>query len=375
MAFIWPYWNEKKKFKYHMKKITTFLLLINAVFAFSQQGAPANPYYNGFNWTLTGTNLKNALATKISSTHTKLLTYTPGIWNALKEVDLDPANTNNVLLIYGWENGTDSDVTNDRSRGKDNNSGNNGDWNREHIFAQALGNPSLGQDGPGADAHMLRACDVQRNSDRGNRLYATGSGHSGNVGAYWYPGDEWKGDVARIIMYMYLHYGNQCLPTYVAVGTPMASDANMLNTLLQWNADDPVSQYEDNRNTYLGNASNTYGQGNRNPFIDNPYLATVIWGGPVAQNRWPTVFLATSTFDLANAVSIYPNPSTDVVNVSSEVSLDEISIVTINGQILQQIKKPVLENNTYTITNLPKGFYFIKLSNETNSVTKKVLVN
>ncbi len=68
----------------------------------AQNGAPANPYYNGFNWTLTGINLKDALATKITATHTNQLVYTPGVWNALKIVDLDPTNTTNVLLVYGW---------------------------------------------------------------------------------------------------------------------------------------------------------------------------------------------------------------------------------------------------------------------------------
>lgn len=361
-----------------MKRILSSLLLLSfTLISLAQQGAPASPYYNGFNWTLTGTNLKDALVTKIISTHTNLLTYTPGVWNALKIVDLDPVNNTDVLLVYGWENGTDADVTNDRSRNKDFNSGTDGDWNREHIFAQSLGNPDLGQLGPGADAHMLRACDVQRNSNRGNRLYAAGSGNSGIVGFNWYPGDEWKGDVARILMYMYLHYGDQCLPTYVTAGTTAVSDANMVNLLLQWNADDPVSQYEDNRNNYLGGTpnSNNYKQGNRNPFIDNPYLATVIWGGPIAQNRWPVIFLDTPTFDLGNAISIYPNPSSSDVNISSTVSLEEIDIITINGQILQQIKKPAFENNNYTISNLPKGFYFLKLSSDTNSITKKVLIN
>jgi pyruvate/2-oxoacid:ferredoxin oxidoreductase alpha subunit len=174
---------------------------------------------------------------------------------------------------------------------------------------------------------------------------------------------------------MYLHYGTQCLPTAVTFGTTASSDANMVNLLLQWNAEDPVSIYEDRRNTYLGNASNNYGQGNRNPFIDNPYLATVIWGGPVAQNRWPTIFLETSRFNLANAVSVYPNPSSDIVNISSKVTIDKIEIITINGQILQQVKKPLFDNNTYSIYNLPKGFYFLKLSSVTNSVTKKIMIN
>ena len=32
-------------------------------------------------------------------------------------------------------------------------------------------------------------------------------------------------------------------------------------------------------------------------------------------------------------------------------------------KITEQIKQPILNNNTYTISNLPKGFYFIKLAN------------
>ena len=357
-----------------MKKIFTLLVSLNFALVFSQAGAPANPYYNGFNWTVTGTNLRNALATKITNTHTNFLTYSD-VWNALKIVDLDPTNSANVLLVYGWENGTDADATNDRSRDKNNNGGNNGQWNREHIFAQSLGDPDLGQIGPGADAQMLRSCDVQRNSNRGNRKFAIGSGNSASVGLNWYPGDEWKGDCARIVMYMYLRYGSQCLPTFVFTGSTVTSDANMLDLLLQWNAEDPISQYEDNRNTYLGNTSNAFGQGNRNPFIDNPYLATLIWGGPIAQNRWPTIFLDNPTYENAISASIYPNPSNDIVTIETTSTVEKIDIITINGQVLQQIKSPVFDNNTYSINNLPKGFYFLKLSTNNNSVTKKVLIN
>ena len=357
-----------------MKNIYSLLLLISVTLGLAQNGAPASPYYNGFNWTQTGTNLKSALATKITTTHTNLLSYSQ-VWSALKIVDLDPSNSGNVLLVYGWENGTDTDVTNDRTRGKDSNSGNNGDWNREHIFAQSLGDPDLGQLGPGADAQMLRACDVQRNSLRGNRLYAAGSGNSGIVGSFWYPGDEWKGDVARILMYMYLRYDVQCLPTFVCSGTTASSDINMPNLLLQWNSEDPVSQYEDNRNTYLGNALNTYSQGNRNPFIDNPYLATVIWGGPIAQNRWPNIFLDNQSFEYTN-ISVYPNPSKDhKINIESSISVDDLQIININGQLLMEVKNPQFNNNHYTLENIPNGFYFLKLNSNNQSFTKKVILN
>lgn len=371
-----------------MKRIFTYLLLGSTFLSLGQQGAPA-PYYNGFNWNLTGMNMKDALASKIISTHTKELTYGQ-TENAIRIADADPTNGDNVLMVYGYSNnvcpyvddndfGTSPDGTFHRSRSRDADvtTVNMCAWNREHIYAQALGTPPLGQSGPGADAHMLRVCDVDRNSARANRIYTSGSGNSTTIGSNnFYPGDEWKGDVARILMYMYLHYGTQCLPAAVATGTPVASDANMLDLLLQWNAEDPVSAYEDNRNTYLGGTptSSNYKQGNRNPFIDNPYLATVIWGGPVAQNRWPNVFLSIEEAELST-ISVYPNPSSDVINISSEIALDRIDIITINGQVVQQIKNPVFENNNYTISNLPKGFYFLKLSSESNSVTKKVLIN
>ena len=355
-----------------MKKIYSILSLLSISLILAQAGTPATPYYNGSNWTLTGTALKNALASKITTTHTNILSYG---WEALQVSDLDPNNSNNVLLIYGWENGTDGDVTNDLFRSKNSNSGSNGDWNREHTYAKSLGNPDLGTTGPGADAHHLRASDVQRNGSRGNLKFATGTGNSGSVSGGWYPGDQWKGDVARMMMYMYLRYGNQCLPTGVGTGTTVTNDTNMLNLFLQWNAEDPVSQYEDNRNTYLGNTANTYAQGNRNPFIDNPYLATVIWGGPIAQNRWPNIFLGNNIFEFAN-IYIYPNPSSNhKINIDSSIKLDDLQLINLNGQLLMDVKNPVFNNNSYTIENLPQGFYFLKLSSNNNSITKKISVN
>lgn len=237
-------------------------------------------YYKDVDFTLTGSSLKDVLATEIIDSHTTFLDYTPGIWNVLKQSDLDPTDNTKVVLIYGYDD-TDGNYVTDRTRSKDANSGNTGDWNREHVFPKSLGTPDLGTSGPGADAHHLRPSDVSFNSQRGNKLFATGSGNAGDVSGNWYPGDEWKGDVARMMMYMYLRYGSQCLPKNVAVGSVVASDSNMVDLLLEWNAQDPVSDLEIQRNNIVANE-----QGNRNPFIDNPYLATVIWSGNEAENTW-----------------------------------------------------------------------------------------
>jgi len=373
-----------------MKTKTTLLFLLNSIILLAQQGAPAS-YYNGFNWNQSATALRNALSTKITTTHTNILTYGQAE-NALKIIDLNPADNTNtqVLLIYGFDNanycnyvsefnfGTSANWNQHRRRHKqaDVSDSNQCAWNREHVYPRSLGTPNLGEVGAGADAHHLRSCDVDRNSDRGNKKFFAGAGNSYSSGNNWYPGDEWKGDIARMMMYMYLRYGNQCLPKNVANGVINASDTNMINLLLQWNAEDPVSQYEDNRNNYLGNTFNFYGQGNRNPFIDNPFLATLIWGGSIAQNRWPTVFLSTPTFDLAENLTIYPNPtSTNQVFIASEMQLDEIQLISINGHILQQLKKPAVHNTTYSIENIPQGFYILRLSANNQTVVRKLIVN
>jgi endonuclease I/chitodextrinase len=238
-------------------------------------------YYNDVNLNLTGQDLKNALETKIVTTHTNFLSYTPGIWTTLQQADLDPNNSNNVLLIYGYDD-TDGDLKTDRSRSKTANGGGAGEWNREHAYPKSLGNPNLGTSGPGSDAHHLRASDIQMNASRSNRVFASGNGNASITSqGYFYPGDEWKGDVARMMMFMYVRYGSRCLPNNVGIGNAVAGDANMIDLFLQWNAEDPVNFFEDNRNVVIAGI-----QGNRNPFIDNPALATQIWGGPQAEDRF-----------------------------------------------------------------------------------------
>jgi endonuclease I len=262
-----------------MKQKLLILLLLVSSIAFSQ--IPS--YYNSVDVTQNGNALKDDLATKIISTHTTFLSYTPGVWNALEEADQDPNNSNNVLLIYGY-NDTDGDAKTDRTRAKSNRGGGLGLWNREHSYPKSIGTPNLGTSGPGSDAHHLRACDGQMNSTRNNRKYADGNGNAGITSqGHFYPGDEWKGDVARMMLFMYLRYDNRCLPKNVGVGSALASDNNMIDLFLQWNVDDPVNAFEDNRNSTIAGI-----QGNRNPFIDNPAFATKIWGGPQAEDRFGT---------------------------------------------------------------------------------------
>ena len=132
-----------------MKNMMKGLVLLFIGFSsvlFAQQ-----PYYSNVNLTLTGMALKSELSTKITNTHTTLLSYG---WTALQQTDLDPSNSNNVFLLYGY-NDSDGSLTTDRTRSKNGNGGNVGDWNREHTYPKSLATPSMSTSNPNSGTDAL----------------------------------------------------------------------------------------------------------------------------------------------------------------------------------------------------------------------------
>jgi len=351
-----------------MQKIV--FLLVFPLLSFSQ--IPS--YYSSINFDQTGDALKIQLTTLITNTHTTEIYYTssaPDVWDALKQTDLDPddVTNTNVLLMYGYDD-VDTITKNDRVRDEAlscHQSGCTGLWNREHIYPKSLANPSLTTNNPGAgtDAHNLRACDGQMNSSRNNRPYEDGSGDATitpTVGN-WYPGDEWRGDVARMIMYMYVRYPSQCLAISVGVGNTTYS-ADMPDMFLEWNQEDPVSAYETSRNDLLEGI-----QGNRNPFIDNPYLATVIWNGPVATDNWNV--LSSEEFITIDTMLVHPTVTSDFVYINN-VSHNsyEYSVSNNLGQLLSK----GMTTDKIDLSRFSKGLYFVNLQYEGSNKTIKVIL-
>jgi endonuclease I len=348
--------------KYHSLFATIFFYFSN----FIGTNAQIPNYYDPINLNLTGEGLKTELAQLISETQFASLVYTPGVWNALKQTDLDPENSSRVLLLYG-SNDHDGLFQTDRTRNVNatcSSSNCIGFWNREHVYPRSLGNPNLGFEGPGSDVHHLRATDFQMNSLRGNKRFTNSNGNAQAFGSFFYPGDEWKGDVARMMMYMYLRYGFQCLPNNVGSGFSNISPLGDMPTLfLQWNAEDPVQPHEIVRNNVLENL-----QGNRNPFIDNPYLATLIWGGPQAQDFWG--ILSQDAFE-TQSFKVYPTVTDDVVFVqnNSQTTGFELKIINLSGQVLRRQKN----ESSISLSQFPSGMYFIVLSNGQQNQSFKVV--
>jgi endonuclease I len=180
---------------------------------------------------------------------------------------------------------------------------NGGRQNREHCMPRSwwLLNGNYGD--ANGDLHNLQPSNAEANSAKSNYplgevdniTYANGVIKTGEGptyspsyrGALFEPADEYKGDFARIYMYMATCYEDfRSRWTSLGYRTMLERNAyptftdNAINLLLKWHREDPVSAKETNRNDAV------YGiQGNRNPFVDNPELVEYIWGNKM-NGKW-----------------------------------------------------------------------------------------
>ena len=258
----------------------------------SVSGTGTNDDYYAPAYGLTGEALKDALHDIIDN-HTTI-SY-DDVWDALRHTDEDPDNSNNVILLYTG-----------RSQSKTSNGGNADDWNREHTWAKSHGDFGTAQ-GAGTDIHHLRPTDASVNSSRSNLDFDNGGVPHSEATECRYDSDSWeprdavKGDVARMLFYMATRYesgdGHDLELTNTIPSSPSGQPLHAkLDVLLEWHQNDPVDDWERNRNNII---YDDY-QHNRNPFIDHPEYAMSIWGDCTAPTGQATNFSA-DNIDANNA--------------------------------------------------------------------------
>lgn len=150
--------------------------------------------------------------------------------------------------------------------------------NTEHTWPQSKGATGIAQ----SDLHHLRASDIKTNERRGSHPYGEvlkpewttsygpdqaklGTDALGTT--VFEPADQFKGDIARGLLYFYTRYAASQPAKFTT-----ENFAHELPTLLKWNLQDPVDASERLRNDAVQKV-----QGNRNPFIDHPEWADSIW--------------------------------------------------------------------------------------------------
>jgi endonuclease I len=243
---------------------------------FTIEVTPIYPYYH-YAEGLAGPALKAKLR-DIISTGARQLNDTQEN-DAMRVLHADPANPDNVLLLYNPTSSVPKSTYNNSPNG----------WNKEHCWPESRG---LGNDGPDqVDVHNLYAAHMGVNALRGNlyfdesdpadpayRAPATNAAPLASMDSNSFePPPAAKGNVARAVFYMATRYDGGVDKTSALSFSDNPTHTNSmgkLSTLLLWHALDPPDAAESNRNDLI--YSNF--QSNRNPFIDHPEWVEAIWG-------------------------------------------------------------------------------------------------
>lgn len=170
-------------------------------------------------------------------------------------------------------------------------------WNKEHVIPKSWwGNstsidaysdifsviPSLSTANSNKSNYPPGIVDKKSDKAKDSGRQWTGPATNGTGGSYsnvWEPYDDYKGDFARIVMYVATAYADIEWGSNVNVVSEFNKEEWptmnpwLYKLMLSWHNADPVSEKEKKINNDAFDI-----QGNRNPFIDYPILADYIWG-------------------------------------------------------------------------------------------------
>ena len=268
------------------------LLALSLSLSFSVFAQIPNGYYDNAQG-LTGEQLKTALHYIIDNHNSQ--SYN-SLWSHFHETDKKP--NGKVWDMYSdVPGGTPPYQYTFGSNQCGSYSGEGDCYNREHSFPKSW----FGDSSPmNTDLFHLVPTDGYVNGKRSNHAYGetnnpswtsengckVGSNStSGFSGTIFEPIDEYKGDFARSYFYMATRYENKISNWNSDMLNHTSFPAYKdwaLELLLAWNAQDPVSQKEIDRNNAIHDIQN-----NRNPYIDHVEYVAMVWGGstpPVITN-------------------------------------------------------------------------------------------
>ena len=338
------------------------LLAIGAIAKSVTPAASLPTYYNGIDGK-SGKALFDAVQT-VTKTGYSSLGY-DGLWSAYQYTDLHENG-------YVWDMYSDCTWKSLSSNRCGSYSNECDCFNREHSIPKSWYGGTTS--GPGCDIFHLVPTDGKVNGMRsnypfgevssatynkqGNKLGSAksitiigGNTIAGNTGAtiscsgtVFEPRDEYKGDFARGYMGALLRWagekafttgeGSKTFTSTFTTGSFGLTNYGVA-LLMKWHRQDPVSKKEIDRNNGIQQT-----QGNRNPFIDYPYLAEYIWGEKAGE-----------TLYLDDIMTAY---DADFVLGESDGSRENV------------VRTPVLSVNTTTV-NFPSV-----LVDEESSVSIKV---
>ncbi|WP_299129091.1 endonuclease [uncultured Winogradskyella sp.] len=202
-------------------------------------------------------------------------------------------------------------------------------YNREHLIPQSSFNSAFPMQ---SDIHHVIPTDGRVNNFRGSLPFGNvaspnftslngsqrgTSNMPGYSGLVFEPIDEFKGDIARALLYFATRY-EDTVDNYTSFDMFNGTNDEVffpwaIDVLLEWhNNVDPVDQRERDRNE----AAYAF-QNNANPFVDHPEYASLIWN-PTIDTEAPS----------APSNLVASNPTISTIDLSWNASTDNIAVTS-----------------------------------------------
>ena len=231
-------------------------------------------------------------------------------------------------------------------------------YNREHLIPQSSFNSAYPMQ---SDIHHVIPSDGRVNNFRGSLVFGNvntpnwtssngskrgSSAMSGYSGVVFEPIDEFKGDIARALLYFAVRY-EDTVDGYTSFNMFNGSNDAVffpwaIEVLLDWhNNVDPVDQRERDRNDAAYDFQN-----NANPFVNHPEYASMIWN-PVTDTEAPTA--ATNL--------IASNPTVNSIDLSWTAGTDNIAVNSYDIYV-DGTNTVSTSNTTITVTGLSANTEF-----------------
>lgn len=339
-------------------------------------------YYNGTDG-LTGYTLKTKLHEIISQ---QIYSYNYSQVDELyAQTDLDKyyENDNTILDIYSERPLSADAYSYNLTQNIGSATAEGEGWNKEHGMPQST---FYGLYPLYSDIHYVIPTDARINQLRSNYPYARNNGENnvftngskrgksttpGYTNLVYEPIDEFKGDVARYLLYFVTRYeGNLDLYNHQLSTSPLDGSEEKgyedwyITMLKDWNTLDPVSQREIDRNNAVYAIEHI-----RNPFIDHPEWVNLIWSetpDSVAPQA-PTNLAVTQTGESFITLSWLPSTDSDVLGYKIYVNGVYKKYSKTNSVTIDRLTPSTLYN--ITVKAYDKGYLLSGDSNTASSTT------
>lgn len=250
--------------------------------------------------------------------------------------------------------------------------------NTEHAYPQSKGAGDYGR----SDMHILYPSRVRTNSNRSNNPFAdiedqqtttwyyltseltfppvnNRDAYSESTSTLFEPRERVKGNIARSVFYFYTMYRTDAInadPNFFNI---------QVNDLCRWHFNDPVDSIEWSRNQKI----QSY-QGNVNPFVLDCSLAARLYCPDISDACEKLVSVKENNIE---NVRLFPNPGNGHVTITPvrHNSISTLTVYNAQGTKIFSASEYFLGISAeFSIENLPAGFYFFHLTDESGQFSK-----